>query len=102
MGIGREAEPDFYCLPAVGGERSRVMPLLYLGHGVFGRAVHFQLDYIDVAGRLHQHVYEPLRGAVFGLNVQPHKRGETVEDGVVVVFIPCHILMQLIGDIREE
>ena len=75
MGFGGKSEADHYEFAWIGGEGGGVMPFLNLRHGVFGRAVYLELDYVDVVGGLDKHVDETFRSAVFCLDIKTHQSG---------------------------
>ena len=86
-------------LPPVGGVRHQVSLAVDLLQRVFRRAVHLQLEYVDVRPGLQDDV-SPADGTLdLALDVQAHHGEQEVEDSVVVLL---GLVVQVIRDGCEE
>lgn len=69
MRMLRKAYADFYDFSRISFEWLSIGPFLYLIHRIFGSAIDFQLDNIDIKFRLYDNVYRPFRCVVFCFDI---------------------------------
>ena len=96
---GVEVDPNLHELPPVGGVRHQVSLAVDLLQRVFRRAVHLQLEYVDVCPGLQDDVSPADCAPHLALDVQPHHGEQKVEDGVVMLL---RLVFQVIRDGREK
>ena len=80
-------------------ERLGVVFLLDLSHRLFGSAVVFELENIDVIGCLDGHIYATVGGVIFRLCVESAEVAQDEKDVLVVVF---SVLDEVVRNVCEE
>ncbi len=80
-------------------ERLDVVLLFDLGHRLFGCAVVFELEDIDIIGCLDGHIYTSVGGVIFRLCVESAEVAKNEKHVLIVVF---SVLDEVVWNVCEE